>query len=171
MAARTCARSPSKRRVSLASRPSTMNPNHTVPTGLAGLPPVGPATPVTATAAPRPTRPTWTLPSPPPFHQFETLPRITGSDWAEGGFEIAETVEFARRLKKTGFDFVCVSSAALVPQQKMKSQLEGLISNKDEERRKIGYLSDENNKLKSQIEALRERYETDKAELLKVITI
>lgn len=21
----------------------------------------------------------WTLPSPPPFHQFETLPRITGS--------------------------------------------------------------------------------------------
>jgi cytochrome c oxidase subunit 1 len=22
----------------------------------------------------------WTLPSPPPFHQFETLPRITGSD-------------------------------------------------------------------------------------------
>ncbi len=22
----------------------------------------------------------WTLPSPPPFHQYETLPRITGSD-------------------------------------------------------------------------------------------
>jgi cytochrome c oxidase subunit 1 len=22
----------------------------------------------------------WTLPSPPPFHQFETLPRITGGD-------------------------------------------------------------------------------------------
>jgi cytochrome c oxidase subunit 1 len=22
----------------------------------------------------------WTLPSPPPFHQFETLPRITGAD-------------------------------------------------------------------------------------------
>jgi len=22
----------------------------------------------------------WTLPSPPPFHQFETLPRITGRD-------------------------------------------------------------------------------------------
>jgi len=22
----------------------------------------------------------WTLPSPPPFHQFETLPVITGSD-------------------------------------------------------------------------------------------
>lgn len=46
--------------------------------------------------------------------------RITGSDWTEGGFEIAETVEFAKRLKKIGFDFVCVSSAALVPQQKMK---------------------------------------------------
>jgi 2,4-dienoyl-CoA reductase-like NADH-dependent reductase (Old Yellow Enzyme family) len=46
--------------------------------------------------------------------------RITGSDWAEGGFEIAEAAEFARRLKKIGFDFVCVSSAGLVPQQKMK---------------------------------------------------
>ena len=46
--------------------------------------------------------------------------RISGSDWAEGGFEIAGTVEFAKRLKAIGFDFVCVSSAALVPQQKMK---------------------------------------------------
>ncbi len=46
--------------------------------------------------------------------------RISGSDWAEGGFEIDGTVAFARELKKIGFDFVCVSSAALVPQQKMK---------------------------------------------------
>lgn len=46
--------------------------------------------------------------------------RISGSDWAEGGFPIEGTVEFAKRLKQIGFDFVCVSSAALVPQQKMK---------------------------------------------------
>ena len=46
--------------------------------------------------------------------------RISGSDWTEGGFPIEGTVAFARELKKIGFDFVCVSSAALVPQQKMK---------------------------------------------------
>ncbi len=46
--------------------------------------------------------------------------RITGSDWAEGGAGVEDAVAFARELKKTGFDFVCVSSAGLVPQQKMK---------------------------------------------------
>ncbi|HJS79865.1 MAG TPA: NADH:flavin oxidoreductase/NADH oxidase [Vitreimonas sp.] len=46
--------------------------------------------------------------------------RISGSDWAEGGFEIGEAVVFARELKKIGFDYACVSSAALMPQQKMK---------------------------------------------------
>jgi 2,4-dienoyl-CoA reductase-like NADH-dependent reductase (Old Yellow Enzyme family) len=46
--------------------------------------------------------------------------RISGSDWAEGGLEPADCVAFAKQLKAIGFDFVCVSSAALVPQQKMK---------------------------------------------------
>jgi 2,4-dienoyl-CoA reductase-like NADH-dependent reductase (Old Yellow Enzyme family) len=46
--------------------------------------------------------------------------RISGSDWAEGGLETGDAVAFAKQLKATGFDFVCVSSAALVPQQKMK---------------------------------------------------
>jgi 2,4-dienoyl-CoA reductase-like NADH-dependent reductase (Old Yellow Enzyme family) len=46
--------------------------------------------------------------------------RISGSDWAEGGFETSDTVAFARELKKIGFDYACVSSAALVPQQKLK---------------------------------------------------
>jgi len=46
--------------------------------------------------------------------------RISGSDWTEGGFEIADAVVFARELKSIGFDYACVSSAALVPQQKMK---------------------------------------------------
>jgi len=46
--------------------------------------------------------------------------RISGSDWAEGGLEPGDAVAFAKQLKSTGFDFVCVSSAALVPQQKMK---------------------------------------------------
>ncbi len=55
--------------------------------------------------------------------------------------------------------------------QKMKTHLEGLITSKDEERRKIGYLSDENIKLKNQLEALKEKYETDKSDLLKVIIL
>jgi heme/copper-type cytochrome/quinol oxidase subunit 1 len=29
----------------------------------------------------------WTLPSPPPFHQFDTLPRIVGPSLDSSGFE------------------------------------------------------------------------------------
>ena len=46
--------------------------------------------------------------------------RISASDWAEGGAGVDDAVAFARELKKAGFDYACVSSAALVPQQKMK---------------------------------------------------
>ena len=46
--------------------------------------------------------------------------RISGSDWAEGGVDVDGAVAFAKELKAIGFDFVCVSSAALVPQQKIK---------------------------------------------------
>ena len=48
--------------------------------------------------------------------------RISGSDWAEGGMAIEETVAFASALKAIGFDFVCVSSAAIVPQQRIKAE-------------------------------------------------
>jgi 2,4-dienoyl-CoA reductase-like NADH-dependent reductase (Old Yellow Enzyme family) len=46
--------------------------------------------------------------------------RISGSDWAEGGLGPADAAVLARELKNIGFDFVCVSSASVVPQQKMK---------------------------------------------------
>jgi 2,4-dienoyl-CoA reductase-like NADH-dependent reductase (Old Yellow Enzyme family) len=46
--------------------------------------------------------------------------RISASDWHPGGFEPEDAAAYARELKKIGFDYVCVSSAALVPQQKMK---------------------------------------------------
>jgi 2,4-dienoyl-CoA reductase-like NADH-dependent reductase (Old Yellow Enzyme family) len=46
--------------------------------------------------------------------------RISGSDWADGGFETGDAAAFARELRKIGFDYACVSSAALVPQQRMK---------------------------------------------------
>ena len=46
--------------------------------------------------------------------------RISASDWAEGGFGLAEAVSYARELKAIGFDYLCVSSGAIVPQQRMK---------------------------------------------------
>ena len=45
--------------------------------------------------------------------------RITGSDWAEGGFAVADAVVLAGRLKEIGVDFVCVSSGGLVHDQKI----------------------------------------------------
>lgn len=43
--------------------------------------------------------------------------RISGNDWVKGGVTIDEAVEFATALKKSGCDFVCVSSGGLVPAQ------------------------------------------------------
>lgn len=41
--------------------------------------------------------------------------RISATDWAEGGWNIAESVELARILRGRGVDLVDTSSAALVP--------------------------------------------------------
>ena len=46
--------------------------------------------------------------------------RITASDWAEGGFGPADAVAYTRELKAIGFDYLCVSSGGLVPQQRIK---------------------------------------------------
>jgi 2,4-dienoyl-CoA reductase-like NADH-dependent reductase (Old Yellow Enzyme family) len=46
--------------------------------------------------------------------------RITASDWAPGGFEAQDAVAYAKELKGTGFDYVCVSSGGAVPQQKIR---------------------------------------------------
>jgi 2,4-dienoyl-CoA reductase-like NADH-dependent reductase (Old Yellow Enzyme family) len=45
--------------------------------------------------------------------------RITGSDWAEGGIEIADAIVLARALKERGADFICVTSGGLVPDAKI----------------------------------------------------
>ncbi len=47
--------------------------------------------------------------------------RISASSWVEGDSEIETAVEYAKRLKEIGFDYVCVSSGAIVPQQRMKA--------------------------------------------------
>jgi 2,4-dienoyl-CoA reductase-like NADH-dependent reductase (Old Yellow Enzyme family) len=46
--------------------------------------------------------------------------RITASDWTEGGFEAEDAAAFARELKKSGFDYVCVTSGAVVGHARIK---------------------------------------------------
>jgi 2,4-dienoyl-CoA reductase (NADPH2) len=41
--------------------------------------------------------------------------RISATDWAERGWDIAESVEFSRRLKGEGVDLIDVSSGGLLP--------------------------------------------------------
>lgn len=45
--------------------------------------------------------------------------RISASDWAEGGWDIAESVLLSKVLKEKGVDLIDVSSGALVPYQKI----------------------------------------------------
>lgn len=45
--------------------------------------------------------------------------RISASDWAEGGWDIEESVLLSKVLKEKGVDLIDVSSGALVPYQKI----------------------------------------------------
>ncbi|CFX51350.1 NADPH dehydrogenase [Candidatus Filomicrobium marinum] len=45
--------------------------------------------------------------------------RVSGSDWAEGGWDSEQTVAFAKALEKRGCSAVHVSSGGLVPTQKI----------------------------------------------------
>jgi 2,4-dienoyl-CoA reductase-like NADH-dependent reductase (Old Yellow Enzyme family) len=45
--------------------------------------------------------------------------RVSASDWVDGGWDLAQTSEFALRLKALGCDFVHVSSGGTSPQQKI----------------------------------------------------
>jgi len=45
--------------------------------------------------------------------------RINATDWVDGGWQPEQAVAFARELKRIGFDFVCVSSGATVPQARI----------------------------------------------------
>jgi len=52
----------------------------------------------------------------------ERLPlfvRISATDWVEGGWDIGESVELARRLCGLGMDLIDCSSGGLAPQQKI----------------------------------------------------
>lgn len=45
--------------------------------------------------------------------------RVSASDWMEEGWDLSQTVTFARELVARGVDFVDTSSGGLVPQQKI----------------------------------------------------
>jgi 2,4-dienoyl-CoA reductase-like NADH-dependent reductase (Old Yellow Enzyme family) len=46
---------------------------------------------------------------------FPLFVRISATDWAEGGWDLDQSVAFARRAKDLGVDLIDVSSGALVP--------------------------------------------------------
>jgi NADPH2 dehydrogenase len=45
--------------------------------------------------------------------------RLSASDWIEGGWDVDQSAEFAKRLKAIGCDFIHVSSGGISPQQKI----------------------------------------------------
>jgi 2,4-dienoyl-CoA reductase-like NADH-dependent reductase (Old Yellow Enzyme family) len=45
--------------------------------------------------------------------------RVSAVDWVDGAWDVAQTSEFARRLKALGCDFIHVSSGGVSPQQKI----------------------------------------------------
>jgi 2,4-dienoyl-CoA reductase-like NADH-dependent reductase (Old Yellow Enzyme family) len=47
--------------------------------------------------------------------------RVSASDWQEGGWDLEQTIELSRRLKKLGVDLIDVSSGGAVPGAKIPS--------------------------------------------------
>ena len=45
--------------------------------------------------------------------------RISGTDWAEGGWDLDQSVEFARRAKELGVDLIDVSSGGIIPKARI----------------------------------------------------
>jgi NADPH2 dehydrogenase len=45
--------------------------------------------------------------------------KVSATDWVEGGWDIEQTIELARELKKRGVDWIDVSSGGVSPQQKI----------------------------------------------------
>jgi NADPH2 dehydrogenase len=46
--------------------------------------------------------------------------RVSASDWVEGGWNIEQTIAFAKELKKRGADWIDVSSGGISPAQQIK---------------------------------------------------
>ncbi len=52
-------------------------------------------------------------------HGLPVFMRISATDWVEGGWDIEQSIELARRAKERGIDLIDVSSGALVPDAKI----------------------------------------------------
>jgi 2,4-dienoyl-CoA reductase-like NADH-dependent reductase (Old Yellow Enzyme family) len=51
--------------------------------------------------------------------EWPVFVRISATDWVEGGWEIEQSIVFARELQARGIDFIDVSSGGLVPDAKI----------------------------------------------------
>ena len=45
--------------------------------------------------------------------------KVSATDWVDGGWDLEQTIEFAKELKKRGVDWIDVSSGGVSPQQKI----------------------------------------------------
>lgn len=45
--------------------------------------------------------------------------KVSATDWVEGGWDLEQTIEFAKELKKRGVDWISASSAGISPLQKI----------------------------------------------------
>jgi NADPH2 dehydrogenase len=45
--------------------------------------------------------------------------KVSSTDWVEGGWDLAQTIEFARELKRRGIDWIDASSGGVSPLQKI----------------------------------------------------
>ena len=52
-------------------------------------------------------------------HDRAVTMRVSGTDWMDGGWDIAETIEFAKALEQRGCDAIHVSSGGVSAQQKI----------------------------------------------------
>jgi 2,4-dienoyl-CoA reductase-like NADH-dependent reductase (Old Yellow Enzyme family) len=48
--------------------------------------------------------------------------RISATDWAAGGWDLAQSIEFAKKLKEFGIDLIDCSSGGLVPGVKIPNE-------------------------------------------------
>jgi NADPH2 dehydrogenase len=47
--------------------------------------------------------------------------KVSATDWVEGGWDLAQTIEYARELKQRGVDWIDASSGGVSPLQKFRS--------------------------------------------------
>ena len=66
------------------------------------------------------------------------LVRISASDWVEGGWDIAQSVEFSKQLQAVGVDFIDCSSGGNVPDAKIPAGPGYQVSFSKEIRQKVG---------------------------------